>query len=92
MKAKDIKEYEEIDSCFGSIIRVNGEDYEDLSKESVKEFIMDMIDNDLNKESLMEEIFKLCLENLQFYPEEVTEGSRCESCGHWGTHYKYIRE
>ena len=37
MKSEDVKIYESGNHCFGDILRVNSVDYEDISKEDIKE-------------------------------------------------------
>lgn len=82
MKAEDIKEFGLGEPCFGPILRVNGKEYEDLSKEDVIEFINDMLLNDLNKENLLMETFRNCLEMLQFDSIESTT-DRCDQCSNY---------
>lgn len=89
MKIKDIKEYEIGKHCFGDILRVNGKNYEDISKEDAIEFILDMFENDLNAEILIMETFKCALENLQGEIIEDDSG-RCDQCGDWNYYSKYV--
>lgn len=91
MKAKDIKEFELGEHCFGPILTVNGIDYEDLTKEEVLEFISDMFENDINASSLIREAFKNSLEHLQYECIE-NDSDTCEQCGNWNYHSKYVSE
>lgn len=88
MKAKDIKEFEIGEHCFGEILSVNGVDYEDIPVEDVKSFILDMLENDINASSLLKEAFKQCLEHLQADLEDETS-SFCETCGNYNTCEKW---
>lgn len=88
MKIKDIKEYEFGNHCYGDILKINGNDYEDISKEDAIEFILDMFENDLNREILIRETFKNALEYLQ--GEVITdEYYSCEQCGNFNSYSKY---
>ena len=62
-----IKEYKIGEHCFGPILEVNGKDYEDLDKKEVRKFINHMMENDINSELLMREIFSTCLEYRIIY-------------------------
>jgi hypothetical protein len=88
MKKENIKEYEIGNHCFGEILRVNGVDFDGLKKEDIKEFITDMIDNDINTIPLQRELLKITLEYLQL---ELTDSnhSKCEQCGDWNDYAKY---
>ena len=89
MKAKDIKEFELGKHCFGEILRVNGIDYNDLSKDDVIEFIMDMFENDINACNLIRDTFKNSLEYLQYDCIE-SRSSSCDQCGDWNDYAKYV--
>lgn len=88
MKAKDIKDFEIGEHCFGQILNVNGKDYNDLKKEDILEFIDDRFKNDINASILIRETFQNLLENLQY---DLTESSNdtCEQCGNWNSYGKY---
>lgn len=87
MKYSDIKSYEIGESCFDEILRVNGIDYEDLSKEDIMEFINDMF-NSLNGHIYIKETFKTLLENVEGDLVEHNNSS-CDQCGNHNTYYKY---
>lgn len=91
MKAKDIKEFELGEHCFGEILKVNGTDYEDLTKEEILEFINDMFENDINSSNLIRETFKNSLEYLQYDCVE-SDNSSCDQCGNYNHYGKYILE
>ena len=91
MKAKDVKEFELGEHCFGEILRVNGTDYEDLTKDEIVELIIDMFENDINAESLIREVFKNSLEHLQYDCIESSSDS-CGKCGNWNNYGKYVAE
>ena len=91
MEVKDIKEFELGEHCFGDILRVNGVDYDDLKKDDVIEFILDMFKNDINADSLIEETFKNALEHLQYDCIE-SDNDSCEQCGNWNHYSKYVAE
>lgn len=91
MKAKDIKEFELGEHCYGEILSVNGVDYEDLTKDDVLEFITDMFENDINASNLIRETFKNSLEYLQFNCIE-NDSNFCEQCGNYNGCSKYIVE
>lgn len=90
MKAKDVKDFELGESCFGEILRVNGADYEDLTKEEILELITDMFENDINASSLIRESFKNSLEHLEYDCIESSNSS-CDQCGNWNSYSKYVR-
>jgi hypothetical protein len=90
MKQQDIREFELGNHCYGDILRVNGTDYDEIEKEDVLEFILDMLRNDINSEAITREVFKICLENLQFVDTESND-SRCDQCGNYNEHTKYER-
>jgi hypothetical protein len=89
MKATDIKEYELGNHCFGDILRINGKDYEDLSREEVLEFIHDMMTNDINSGAMVREVLEIALSYLQF---DMTENYNitCDQCGDWNQYGKYV--
>ncbi len=91
MKAKDVKEFELGEHCFGEILRVNGTDYDDLTKEEILELITDMFENDINASSLIREAFKNSLEHLQYDCIESSSDS-CDQCGNWKNYGKYVAE
>lgn len=88
MKPKDIKEYEEGSHCFGDICVVNGVDFEDISQEDALEFIVDMCTNDISSRQITKQLFKTCLENLQYDMVDSTSSS-CEQCGDWNSWSKW---
>lgn len=88
MEAKDIKEFELGEHCFDQILRVNGIDYDELSNEEVIEFINDILLNNINSNSLVKEVFKICLEHLQYDCVE-NDSSVCEQCGNYNNYGKY---
>lgn len=88
MKAKDIKDFELGEHCFGEILSVNGTDYDDLKKQDILEFITDMFDNDINSSSLIRDTFKNCLEHLQYDCIESSSSS-CDQCGNYNNYAKY---
>lgn len=96
MKANQIKDFELGESCFGEILRVNGTDYEDLTKEEILELITDMFENDINASSLIREVFKNSLEHLEYDCIESDTGkflsSSCEQCGNWNSYSKYVKK
>lgn len=91
MKAKDVKEFEIGEHCFGEILRVNGTNYEDLTKEEILELITDMFENDINSSSLIRDAFKNSLEYLPFDCVDSSSDS-CEQCGNWNHYGKFILE
>ena len=88
MKASDIKEFEMGEHCFGEIFSVNGVDYEDISVEDQKEFILDIMENNINASSLLKNVFKQCLEYLQADLED-SNSNQCEQCGNYNSHEKW---
>lgn len=88
MKASEIKEFEIGEHCFGEILSVNGIDYEDILVEEQKEFILDMIENNINASSLLKNVFKQCLEYLQADLED-TNSNQCEQCGNYNSYEKW---
>lgn len=90
MKPEEIKDYEIGNHCFGPILRVNGEDYEDLDKQSVMDFILYMLQEDINSESLKMEVFEKALDYLQFDVDEHHYDS-CDQCGNPNDYYKFVR-
>lgn len=90
MKIKDIKEFELGKHCFGKILKVNGIDYEDITKTEMIEFIIDMFNNDINSSQLIEETFINCLQHLQYDCTE-TEESTCDQCGSYNYSNKYMK-
>lgn len=88
MKAKDIKEFELGEHCFGEILTVNGKEYEELSKKEVLEFILDMFENDINSNSILRDTLKLCLEHLQYDMIDYSNSS-CSECGNYNSYTKY---
>ena len=91
MKQSDIKEYETGEHCFGEILNINGKSYEDFSEEDTMEFILDMLSNDINKESLKKDIIKIALEYLQFDLIDH-DSNTCDQCGNWNSYEKYKLE
>lgn len=85
-----IKEYGIGEHCFGPILQVNGQDYEDLDQGEVIEFINDRMENDINSHSLIRQFFILCLEHLQFeYDGEQSYRSTCDQCGNWNSYERW---
>ena len=91
MKAKDIKEFELGEHCFGEILTVNGKEYEEVSKKEVLEFILDMFENDINSSSILRDTFKLCIEHLQYDMIDHSSSS-CDQCGNYNSYAKYVEE
>lgn len=91
MKAKDITEYEIGERCFGPILKVNGLEYDALSRASATEFIKDMCMNDINADSLRQELFRICLEHLQFN-EVDSNNDQCDQCGNYNYYIKCVKE
>lgn len=89
MKAKDIKEFELGQHCYGEILRINGINYNDLSKEDVLELIIDMFENNINASNLIKDTFKNALEYLQYDCIE-NNSSSCEQCGNWNNYIKCV--
>jgi hypothetical protein len=88
MKTSDVKEFEIGEHCFGEILSVNGVDYEDISVEEQKEFIQDMLENNINTSSLLKHVFKQCLEYLQADLED-SNSNYCEQCGNYNSYEKW---
>ncbi len=88
MKASDIKEFEMGEHCFGEILSVNGVDYEDISVEEQKEFILDMMEHNINASSLLKSVFKHCLDYLQADLED-SNSKYCEQCGNYNSYEKW---
>jgi len=88
MKINEIKEFETGEHCFGETLTVNGVDYEDISKEDQKEFILEMLEKGINSSHLLKEIFKTCLDYLQ---AEVVEDDfyTCDQCGNHNSYAKW---
>lgn len=84
----NITEYETGNHCFERILRINGKDYDELDKCDIKAFIVNMLDEDLNKDHLLEELFRKTLEYLQL---DLVESSNddCDQCGNWNFYNKY---
>lgn len=90
MRKDDITTYIIGEHCFGPILEVNGIEYNDISKEDVNEFISDMLENDINSDSLRRAVFQLVLEHLQLESEESSSDS-CEQCGNYNYTNTYKR-
>lgn len=90
MKANEITEYEIGEHCYGPIVKVNGIDFDDISREDKLELIKDMLTNDRNSESLLREVFKLALENLDYSCIEE-DSSYCDQCGNYNEYAKYLK-
>lgn len=90
MKEKDIKEFEIGEHCFGPILTVNGEDYADLKKEDVLEFIRDIMENNINNESFIRETFEAALLYVHYTESEGGEWDMCEQCGSPNFCTKYV--
>lgn len=88
MKVNEIKEFETGEHCFGEILTVNGVDYEDISKEDQKEFILEMLEKDINSSHLLKEIFKTCLDYLQADLED-SNSNYCDQCGNYNSYEKW---
>jgi hypothetical protein len=88
MKTKDITEFETGHHCFGDILTVNGREYDDLSKEEVLEFILDMFENDINSANLIKDTFKNALEYLPFTCKDQNS-YRCDQCGDYNDYIKW---
>jgi hypothetical protein len=81
MKAQNIKDHEIENHCFGLSIRINGYDIEHIPKDELIEFVVDMLENDINAYNLRREVVSLMLENLQ-YPEKMHHShGDCDQCG-----------
>lgn len=93
MKIEDIENYETGEHCYGSILRINGKDYEDLSKEAVLEFINEMFDNNknINSSNFIRETLENALNYLEFDCKESSHSS-CEQCGNWNNYGKFSKE
>ena len=91
MKEVDVNEYEIGEHCFGPILSINGDDYEDLSKEDIVEFINDMFTNNLNSDHLIMETLKLTLQYLDFDRTE-SDSNSCDQCGNYNDYSKYKRD
>lgn len=83
-----IKEFEIGKHCFGEILKVNGIDYEDLNKEDVLSVMNEMFKNNLNKENLLKDCFKLCLEYLEADTVDYSQ-DKCDQCGNYNHYNKY---
>jgi hypothetical protein len=88
MKATDIKEYEIGNHCYGDIMRINGKDYEDLSREEVLELIHDMLTNDINSGAMVREVLGTALSYLPFDMTE-SDHTTCDQCGNWNQYSHY---
>lgn len=93
MKKEDIENYELGEHCYGSILRVNGKDYEDLSEQEIMEFIMEMFDKskNINSYNFIQETLKNALNYLEFDCAESSNSS-CEQCGSWNNYQKFSKE
>ena len=90
MKAKDVKEYELGEHCFGETLTVNGTNYDDLTKEEILELITDIFENHINASNFIRETFKNSLEFLQYDCVE-NNSSSCDQCGNWNYYVKYVQ-
>lgn len=89
MKYEDIKTYEIGEHCFGEILKVNGIDYEDLEKDDIMEFILDMLREDnINSSIYLKEVFKYLLENVEADCIE-NHYDDCDQCGNPNSYSKY---
>lgn len=89
MRYEDIKTYEIGEGCFGDILKVNGTYYEDLEKEDIMEFILDMLREDNTNSSIyLKEVFKHLLENVEADLIESSSDS-CDQCGNFNYYSKY---
>lgn len=89
MLRRDIKEYEIGKHCFGEILRINGEDFNDIDKGEMIEFIVDFLKNDENGEVLLYDILKTTLDYME-YDQVENSNSVCEQCGDWNYYTKYV--
>lgn len=91
MKSENIKEYETGEHCFGPILTINGKDFDDIPPKELIEFVNDMLENDINKISLLREIVENCVDYLQF---DIVESNyhTCEQCGNPNNYVKFKRE
>lgn len=94
MKVNDIENFEIGNHCFGKILRINGKNYEDFSKQEIVEFILDMFENDVNADHLLMETFENALTALQFEQEEnySNNHSICDQCGNDNSLERYIKK
>ena len=89
MKIKDIEQFETGEHCFGPVLRVNDVDYKDIDKEDVILMILEILKKDINKENLIRECFKLCLEYLPANLED-SNSNICEQCDNFN-HYNLYK-
>ena len=90
LTTKDIKSFGEGEHCFGQILEINDEDVYKMDVSELKEFINDMINNNINSESLITELTKVALQYLQFNTiEKERENEICEQCGGWNFYTKW---
>lgn len=89
MLRRDIIEYEMGNHCFGEILRINGEDFNDMDKNEIIEFIVDFLKNDYNGEVLLYDILKTTLEYMDYDQIEYSDSS-CDQCGNWNYYSKYV--
>lgn len=89
MKAKDIKSFGEGEHCFGQILEINDEDVYKMDVSELKELINDMMNNDINSESLIIGLTEVALQYLQFNTTEERENEICEQCGGWNFYTKW---
>ena len=90
MKIEEVKEYETGEHCFGTILSVNGTDYEDLDVEGAIDFINDVMRRGYNKNSFIKETFEAALSYLEFDCVE-SDSSSCDQCGNWNHYNKWVK-
>jgi hypothetical protein len=86
----EVKEYEGGNHCFGEILRINGQEYEDIDPDVLKDFIFDMLEENTNKEHLLRELVKTSLEYLELDVVE-SDSSTCDQCGDYNFYTKYSK-
>lgn len=77
---KGIKTYRISEGCFGEELIVDGKKYDSIPRDERMSFVVRMLEDDVNADSLLYDVFLLCLSHLQLELKN-SEYYTCEGCG-----------
>lgn len=88
MKQNEVNNFEMIGTCNGSLLKINGNNYDDIEECELIELVNDIILNSKNSPSFLKSITELALINLDFEAIEH-DSSVCDECGNENFYAKY---
>lgn len=87
MKLEDLQEFETGNHCFGTILNLNGEKFNEIDQDEIKELITDVI-NKSEESYFLEEFLNLALNSLEWECVE-SDDDFCDQCGDYNFYNRY---